>query len=407
MLPARKYWVKETKASVGFKVDPVVHEVTVTGVTGNSYDSNGNPIDYTAVVESEEPPLTDPVQFGKYDVDALAKGSSEAQGDGDLNGTVFQISYYNSYLNESQLGSVTPTRSWKVKTYPTLMDGKIESVTGLQFAYEDPEHYLVENDPHGFYLVDDGSGTVKPDLPLGTVTVREIVAPKGYSMHDVGTGEPKTYYAHIVPDSTDSDGVRLNWKNWNDSTETFAVVKNKVFTGGLDVKKVDSTYWGDKSSGLPDKKMETGQGDATLAGAKFRVYNVSDNAIYLNGVRKESVGKVTLTDEQMSSGKITWLRDLATSVSINDDTPYVAELTTDENGECHMDVGTLPYGTYVMREVSPPRGYTTGEQWRTGAVFAVREDGQKVKFSQLTSKGHYNGRDEWDESVTYEFGMRG
>jgi hypothetical protein len=59
----------------------------------------------------------------------------------------------------------------------------------------------------------------------------------------------------------------------------------------------------------------------------------------------------------------------------------------------------------VLREVAAPRGYTTGEQWRTGAVFAVREDQQRVKFSQLLSSGHYSGRDEWDESVTYEFGM--
>ena len=218
--------------------------------------------------------------------------------------------------------------------------------------------------------------------------------------HESGDGRNTT---HIV--TNESNVPVVEWKNWLDASDTSGVVKNKVFTGGLDVKKVDSTYWGDKSSGLPDKKMETGQGDATLAGAKFRVYNVSDKAIYLNGVRKDSVGKVTLTDEQMSSGKITWLRDLNTSVHIDDNTPYVAELTTDEKGECHMDMGSLPYGTYVLREVAAPRGYTTGEQWRTGAVFAVREDQQRVKFSQLLSSGHYTGRDEWDESVTYEFGM--
>lgn len=404
VLPIGTYWVKETKASVGFKVDPVVHgPIEVKGV-----DSEGN--NYTAVVESKEPPVTDPIQIQKVDTDALeADGSANAQGDATLGDTVFQVNYYNSYLNESQLNSVTPTRSWKIKTYPTRdSSGAVTSVTSMQWAYEDPEHYLVENDPNGFYLVRSENGVVKPEFPLGTISVREITPPSGYLSHDAGTGAPTTYYAHVVYKMVDgSEQAVIEWKNWDDATSTFSVAKNKVFTGGLDVKKVDSTYWGDKSSGLPDKKMETGQGDATLAGAKFRVYNVSDNAIYVGGERKESVGKVTLTDAQMASGKITWLSDLATSVSINDDTPYVAELTTDENGECHMDVGSLPYGTYVLREVSPPRGYTTGDKWYTGAVFAVREDKQKVSFSQLTSKGHYNGRDEWDESVTYEFGMRG
>lgn len=398
VLPIGKYYVKETKASVGFKLDREVHEVDVNG-----YRGEGTPA--TAVVESQEPPLTDPISLQKFDTDAFAaERSTDAQGDGNLSGAVFQINYYNSYLSESQLGNVTPTRSWKIKTYPTRRDdGSVVAATGMQFAYEDPEHYLVENDPKDFYLVVDDSGMIRADLPLGTVAVREVAPPEGYLAHDAGTSEAKTYYAHIVTNA--ANHAIIEWQNWSDTTGTLCTVKDKVFTGGLDVKKVDSTYWGDKSSGLPDKKMETGQGDATLAGAKFRVYNVSDNAIYLNGVRKDSVGKVTLTDEQMSSGKITWLRDLNTSVHIDDNTPYVAELTTDEKGECHMDMGSLPYGTYVLREVAPPSGYTTGEQWHTGAVFAVREDQQKVSFSQLLSKGHYTGRDEWDESVTYEFGM--
>ena len=99
-------------------------------------------------------------------------------------------------------------------------------------------------------------------------------------------------------------------------------VSDEVLLGSIHVGKIDHQL-----------KKEVAQGDATLAGARFQVRNVSDHPVY--------VGNATYAVGEIISG---------------------LEFVTDANGTATSEK-ILPYGTYELREVQPPEGYELNSSW--------------------------------------------
>ena len=141
------YKVKETTAPKGYALDPKEYPVTV----------NGKAVELAVKDVPQNDPQTIMIQKKNAETD-----SNTAAGGATLAGAEFKISYYAGYYTKDNLPA-QPTRSWTVKTDE---DGYA--------ALNAPDTYLVNGDA----LYTDSFGHTT--LPLGTVTVIETKAPKGY-----------------------------------------------------------------------------------------------------------------------------------------------------------------------------------------------------------------------------------
>ena len=146
------YYVKETSAPKGYKLDTKVHTVKVTS-------------GQTAVVKVQDTPLNDPsaIELNKIDADT----GETVQGAASLAGAQFTIKYYKGLYTEETLPS-TATRTWVIETKEKKSStGKITYYAILHSAYK------VSGDP---FYTSNGIGV----LPLGTITIEETKAPEGY-----------------------------------------------------------------------------------------------------------------------------------------------------------------------------------------------------------------------------------
>ncbi|MEG1754496.1 MAG: hypothetical protein RR234_11340, partial [Christensenella sp.] len=103
-------------------------------------------------------------------------------------------------------------------------------------------NYVVSGDP----LYYDSSGKI-PTLPLGTMTVQETKPPVGYLNND------ELFIRRITPNGTIEAVSTYNAPN----------VKEAVIRGGVSIEKWDAEL---------NRKNDV-QGDGTLAGAVFEIYN--------------------------------------------------------------------------------------------------------------------------------------
>ena len=223
------YSVKEVTPPKGYKLDEKIYTFTINGG------------DTSLSVEDEPGTLT--LRLKKED----SQTGSTPQGNASLAGAVYQVSY--------QKGGQTVTEE----------------------------------------LTSDASGNLGTleGIPFGTVTVKELSAPKGYRLDT----EVHTYTV---------DGSQLV-----DDTYTLEVddLAEEAQRGGLTIQKLDS------------ETGATPQGNASLEGIVFEIVNNSQNAVVVNG-NTAAPGQVAMT------------------------------ITTDASGVASTGENALPYGDYTVREVS-------------------------------------------------------
>ena len=305
-LRAGTYYVRELSAPRGFVLDQTVRQVGVQagrevtlGVSDRArYDSVG------LVVQ-------------KVDAQASAEGGWEAQGDATLEGAEFTVRFYEgSYGSVSELPGAA-SRTWVIRT--VAEGGRVRA--RLTDACK------VSGDP---WYATDAEGRAL--LPLGTLTVQETRAPRGYAVSD-----GSLHLAQVVEDDSSPTGASV--KKLGAWTETFdpndagagLAVADEVVRGGVSVEKIDH----DLAEGVA-------QGDATLAGAEVSVTNAS-------------AGDVVVGGRRFSPGE------------------EVATIVTDEAGRASTAADALPFGTYTLREKTPPEGYLLNEDW--SATVSVQQAG--------------------------------
>lgn len=207
ILPVGNYTVKEITASTGYDLDENTYSVTVVK-------------DQTVRAESNEIPGDDPIGIEIVKNDAETLGMP--QGDATLEGAEFTVKYYDGYYTKDNLPSKA-TRTWVLKT-KKLSNGKY--IAGLL------KQYLVEGSDELY----EQDGTYV--LPLGTISVEETKAPKGYllkgntlNVTDTATGttstvEDATYVAQITKEY---QGAKLQFGNdANQMVVTEKVKKQKI-----------------------------------------------------------------------------------------------------------------------------------------------------------------------------------
>lgn len=179
-------------------------------------------------------------------------------------------------------------------------------------------------------------------LPIGTYEIKETKPSKGYLLNEKWI---KTF--RITEDAQIVNLTEMPTKDKefnyevNEVSDTKATPE-KVIRGDVLIKKSDK----DRIVTDPDNDDNKGQGDATLAGAKFNIINVSSHPVFVENKEyaKDSIVKV---------------------------------ITTDKTGIAKTEGKTLPYGTYKVVEASAPDGYFVDEKW--SQTFSIREEGVTVE----------------------------
>ena len=310
-LRAAKYYVKETKAPKGFQLDKNVYTLTVkAGETA-------------ALKVSDTPKVTDTlVELFKIDMET---SKSTAQGNASLEGAEFVWKYYDGYYTKDNLPS-EPTRTWTTKTIAEKdSKNEVHYITRLADAYK------VSGDT--FYTQ---NGTIC--LPLGTITVEEKTAPKGYLLEGA--------YMQAAGSSEQIKGVYVAQITENGELAALSgsnqySVSDKVIRGGVKIQKRDL-----------ETKDTKAQGGATLKDTAFEIVSLNDKAVLVDG-------KLYSKNE------------------------VVKTIHTGIDGIATTDADKLPYGKYRIEESKAPEGYLT--DGAKPIEFAITENG---KIVDLTDEVH-------------------
>lgn len=315
ILPVGNYTVKEITASTGYDLDENTYSVTVVK-------------DQTVRANSNETPGNDPIgiEIVKNDVETLGL----PQGDATLEGAEFTVKYYDGYYTKNNLPE-NATRTWVVKT----INIKNKYVAGITYS----NSFIKEKSDELFY---DEVGA--PVLPLGTISVEETKAPKGYllkgntlNVTDTATGNISTvkdtnYVAQVTKEY---QGAKLQFGN--DANEL--VVTEKVKKQKIQIFK----------SGYRNGMSEVVKG---LQGAEFTF---------------------KLKSEVDHGG---W--DNATTYDV---------ITTGEDGWAITK--DLPYGQYIVRETKTPKDFYTNPDFFvsvTKDTSEIKNDADKVKKVILNNR---------------------
>lgn len=262
------YYVKETKAPKGFKLDDTVYTVEVEAGK-------------TVTVKAEDIPKAVTTLINLYKTDGETEKAA-AQGNAKLSGTKFIWKYYDGYYKKSTLPD-KPTRTWITKTKEETKDGKTSYVSRLE------KEFKVSGDD--LYTLND-----EFCIPLGTLTVEELEPPKGYKL------DSSTYIKEKGTDQVTKGLYVTQIKEDGNIAELqggkhFSVF-DEVIRGGVKIQKRDN-----------ETGEKTAQGAATLEGTKFTITTLNDNPVQVEGKLYEE-GQVVKTMTTGKDGSATTSADL-------------------------------------------------------------------------------------------------
>lgn len=170
------YYAKETKAPKGYELDETVY----TFVNSGKKAADGTKI-YSFSCTDE--PVNDPVGIILQKKNAVT-GETTGQG---LAGAVFSIEYYAQEIDKDY--NVKPS-----DTAPALNSKNLKRTWYIQtdedgYCDLNKKYLASEYSSDDFYYT--SAENPVPAIPIGTVVIREVKAPEGYSLSDV------VFYRHI------------------------------------------------------------------------------------------------------------------------------------------------------------------------------------------------------------------
>lgn len=289
ILPVGNYTVKEITASTGYDLDENTYNVTIVK-------------DQTVRANSNETPGNDPIGIEIVKNDAETLGMP--QGDATLEGAEFTVTYYADYYTKEEIAQGKPEED-KVEKRTWVLQTKKAS-TG-QYIASLNDYWKVSGDE---LYKQDGM----PTLPLGTISIKETKAPKGYLLkgNTLNVTNNATGTTSTVEDSNYVEQITKEYKGaklqfGNDANEL--VVTEKVKKQKIQIFK----------SGYRNGMSEVVKG---LQGAEFT---------FKLKFEVDHVG---------------W--DNATVYDV---------VTTNEDGLATTKY--LPFGEYLVRETVTPKDYYT------------------------------------------------
>jgi collagen adhesion protein len=247
-LDAGRYYVKEVKAPKGYALDTEIYTVDV---------SSGN----TSWVTSKDEPLFDPVAIMLF---KTSDGESYLNTEKDMSGAEFEISYYDEMFdNADEAVNKTPVRKWVLQTQKNANTNKYQA--SLR------DKYKVAGDD--FFKNEQGAIVI----PRGTITIREIKAPKGFKV------DTSIYVTHVDNDLYSNDKLVYNFGNAPEqpnkplvpkigTTALDAATTDNVGSHGKKVKLIDKVAYKQLSEGetytVKGKLMDKATGQPLLVNGK-------------------------------------------------------------------------------------------------------------------------------------------
>ncbi len=286
-LSAGNYNLQEITPPKGYALDKNIYPVTINS-------------SQTTRVDVKDYPQSDPeaILLGKVDKDTT---QNMPQGSASLEGAEFTIKYYAVHSDKDPAESgKKPVRTWVLKTNK---DGKTSMVDSLKVSGDE------------FFKTSQGYNT----LPLGTITIQETKAPKGYLLNE------KVFVRQITSKGT-TEGVE---------TYNMPTIEEEVIRGDIQLVKYGENNDEPGDSGADIKKP--------LKDIKFHLTSKTNGDVY-----------TIITDENGFA-------------------------STKQFG--NSDRGNLPFDTYTVTEESPypeydiiaPFEVTVDEEGRTYS-YILRND---------------------------------
>lgn len=343
------YYVKELAGNAtGYLMNPEVKAVTVVSGEHKSYTLNGIMAEPTM-----HDPVTILVQKSIDDWDDAGKVMGDIP---DLSGVKFRVDYYaDLYDSVEAAQKATPKAS---AVFATDEDGLLffsdaEPVDGTSWPYQD----------------DFGMNTI----PLGTVMITEVSAVDGL---DVLGAQAIT----ITDSGNHATTVRTTigtWPNQSKADDAVGAFDDDVWRGGVTVSKADD-----------DSATQTPQGDATLMGITYTIYNKSDSSVAVYPAKNYEYNLLTDGKAALDSGAYEFAPGEA-----------IMTIVTQETGEDDLPIATtgnnvLPYGSYTITETSANTSYNNAN-WSQD--FEIRADGQTIAYGSAAEK--------WNENQVQRGGM--
>ncbi len=290
-LQPKEYTVTLTKTSADVSITQDNSAYSLAGATYNVYEGTSGTGSVVATFTTDEAghaTLSTPLEDGTYSVKEVTPPKGYKL---DTKVYTFTINGADTSLSvEDEPGTLTlKLKKEDSQTGSTPQGNASLAGAVYQVSYQKGGQTVTEE------LTSDSSGNLGTleSIPFGTVTVKELTAPEGYRLDT----EVHTYTV---------DGSQLVGDTYTLEVDD---LMEDVQRGGLTIQKLDS------------QTGTTPQGDASLEGIQFEIVNQNQNPVVVNG-NTAAPGQVAMTITTNSAG--------------------VA--TTGEN--------TLPYGDYIVREVS-------------------------------------------------------
>ena len=318
-------WVKEITPSKRFYIDETKYRV----------DLNNN----SGAVTSTEMPGNDPLTIT---LNKVSDDGNYVANPDPLENAKFTVKYYaGQYSSVDQLANVTPTRTWVLRTLLNSSNGKYTA------RLTDKGGYKVSGDD--FYY-EYGLAT----LPLGTVTVEETEAPKGYTLKNAIINEVSGSTV------TQTNGVAL-FQIVENGPGKFQVQGGNEYTASETPVRASSV----KVQKYVTDSGTTLQGDMTDLTTHIKVTNNNDYDVVLKD------GNTVLATA--SAGQ---------DFKKPDGSTY--EIVTGTDGSWTSPTNWISYGTYTLTETQAPAG--TLISGKTVQQITIDQDGQTIDLTDINGK---------------------
>lgn len=359
-LEAGTYYVKETKAPKGYALNPNAVKVVIEAGKNTWIGEESNDfVDY---------PQSDPVSILLDKIDKETN-KNKPQGSASLEGAEFTVKYYKGLYDEDPAKSgQTPARSWVLKT-------NANGMTSLN------DKLKVSGD--AFYYASNGY----PTLPVGTITIQESKAPKGYFINN------EVFVRKITISGDIEDVDTYNQPEILEKVIKFNVKKVQV---GTTTPVSGAVFLHTKPDGTTESLTTDEKGEITITGLETGIHKIKEskapdgyqlntnevvfnvasgtgkitftsgtNSLVTQGVEDSGDGYATFADmvnpfdlkitKTNEKGKVLKGAEF-TLYSDKECTKVVDTQTSDENGVLSFK-GLKVETTYYFKETKAPTGY--------------------------------------------------